>query len=435
MMLDSISKVIQSFSVLLNVDIAYFNSNGKIIAATEEYIKQKGESAYIPFFQRLHRHNVTFLHQPGEMNMCQGCHFLNNCPSKFEIIQDMIINGKKYGYLSFVSFSSEHEKVIIKEKEKYIYWLTKLKEIIISILIDHGVISAYDYIHSNNPKYVFGKNKKMEHIETLINNIKYSISSILITGETGTGKSLLARYIHSQSTVGKGPFIEINCATIPESLFESELFGYDEGAFTGASKKGKPGYFELADQGTLFLDEIADLPIHLQPKLLKVLQDGIIQRVGGTTSKRVDVRIIAATNQSFEYLISEKRFRDDLFYRLNVIPITIPPLKERKEDFHLFLKMIIKKMQERTGKMIKEFSDDFLANLMDYDWPGNLRELENVIEYSMNMETTNKLTKASLPPYILEKVSLPSSEKKETSPLVNAEREAITKQLDKQSGQ
>jgi transcriptional regulator with PAS, ATPase and Fis domain len=429
-LLNSISKVIQAFSSLLHVDIACFNPEGKLIAATEEYVRRKGMKVYVPFFNTLYGHHITFLHQPGKMKTCAGCHFINNCPSKAELVQDMIINGKKYGYLTFVSFSQENEKILIENKEYYIEWLSRLKEIIISILRDTDGFKVKDYLEPANTNYIFGNSKSLTQIHNLIKSIRNSTSSVLITGETGTGKSLLAQYLHQTSLVSKGAFVELNCSTIPESLFESELFGYVEGAFTNARRQGKQGYFELADNGTLFLDEIADLPISLQPKLLKVLQDGIIRRVGGTTAKKVNVRLIAATNQSFDELMNEKLFRSDLFYRLNVVPITVPPLRERMEDLELLVVNCLGKLQERIGKNIYSCSEEYMNLLSSYHWPGNLRELENVIEYSMNIETETVLTKNSLPPYLLNKGLLDhkAEDEKEAS-LVEAEREVIIRKL------
>ncbi|WNS76601.1 sigma 54-interacting transcriptional regulator [Bacillus sp. DTU_2020_1000418_1_SI_GHA_SEK_038] len=430
LLLNSISKVIQAFSNLLHLDIACFNPNGKLIAATENYIRVKGEKAYAPFFKKLYGNHITFLHQPGKMNMCTGCHYINNCPSKAELIQDMVINGKKYGFISFVSFSDGNERILIENQDYYIKWLSQLKEIIVSILKDSNEFKVEEISSRTAPNYIFGKSSSFLQIQRIIKNMKNSSSSVLITGETGTGKSLLAQYIHSTSVVQNGPFVELNCASIPENLFESELFGYEEGAFTNARKKGKPGYLELADNGTLFLDEIADLPISLQPKLLKVLQDGVIQRVGGTQTRKVNFRIIAATNQSLAKLMNDNLFRSDLFYRLNVIPVTLPSLKERMEDLSIFVSSIIEKLQDRTGKTIYSYTDEYLKSLSSYHWPGNLRELENVIEYSMNMETENILTEHSLPPYIFQNCSTSSIEENEHEPpLAGAERDVIIQKL------
>ncbi|MBE1553014.1 sigma-54 interaction domain-containing protein [Sporosarcina limicola] len=425
---NSVSKVIQAFSKLLEVEIACFNNSGNLIAATEEYIIRKGRKVHIPFFNSLYGNHVTLLHQPGKMKMCEGCHFINSCPSKAELVQDMIISGEKYGYLSFVSFSEEKEKNLVENIDYYSEWLSRLKEIIVSILHDIDEFKINDFPTPTKTDYIFGDSKSFTPIQKLICNIKNSTSTILITGETGTGKSLLAKYIHQTSPVRKGAFVELNCASIPESLFESELFGYEEGAFTNARKSGKKGYFELAHNGTLFLDEIADLPLTLQPKLLKVLQDGMIQRVGGTVSKKVNVRLIVATNQSFEELMNKKLFRSDLFYRLNVLPFTIPPLRERLEDLPLFMTNIIEKLQDRTGKYVRSYTNEYINRLSAYHWPGNLRELENVVEYSMNMETEDLLTENSLPPYLLNFCLLQHKDDKE-SDLNEAERKVITQKL------
>lgn len=427
-LLSSISKVIQAFSGLLQVDIACFDKAGRLIAATEDYINQKGMKVHAPFFDKIYGNHITLLHQPGDMKMCEGCHFFNNCPSKAELIQDMMLNGEKFGYLSFVSLSHQNKSVLIEQKDFYTEWLTRLKDIIISILRDSNEFKSNLSPIYTSGNYIFGNSQAFKHITELVKKIRNSTSTILITGETGTGKSMLAKYIHENSTVSSGPLVEINCASIPESLFESELFGYDSGAFTNAKKGGKKGYFESADNGTLFLDEIAELPIHLQSKLLKVLQDGIIQRVGGTSIKKVNARIIAATNQPLEELIQEKKFRSDLFYRLNVIPITIPPLRERLLDLPLLVEEMKENLRHRSGKHFNSCTNGFMEVLSSYHWPGNLRELENVIEYSMNFESENHLSEQSLPPYLLACCTDVQSPPKNVD-LVDAEREIITQKL------
>lgn len=222
-------------------------------------------------------------------------------------------------------------------------------------------------------------------------------STIMIRGESGTGKELFARAIHNSSPMHDGPFIAINCAAIPETLLESELFGYESGAFTGAKKDGKPGKFELANGGTLFLDEIGDMPLYLQSKLLRVLQDKIIQRVGGLSEISVNVRILSATNRDLESLVMENRFREDLYYRLNVIPIFIPPLSERKDDIPLLIDYLLNKYNILFDKRITSVNEKVMDILMSYSWPGNVRELENVIEYAMNMEKSNVITVGSIP--------------------------------------
>lgn len=232
--------------------------------------------------------------------------------------------------------------------------------------------------------------------------ISGSLSTVLITGESGTGKGLMARAIHASSPVKDGPYIVVNCGAIPGALLESELFGYEEGAFTGARKSGKIGRFEMASNGTIFLDEIGDMPLHLQVKILHVIQQKEIQRVGGNEYIPVHVRVIAATNRDLEKLVADKMFREDLFFRLSVIPIHIPPLRERREDIGLLLDLSLQKYNSLTGKQLYGFTEEARDVLMCHDWPGNIRELENVVEYGVTMGSDDLIRLENLPAYLSE---------------------------------
>ncbi|SJZ88622.1 sigma-54 interaction domain-containing protein [Garciella nitratireducens] len=229
-------------------------------------------------------------------------------------------------------------------------------------------------------------------------------STILIEGESGTGKDLFARSIHNESLRKDGPFIPLNCASIPESLMESELFGYEKGAFTGANVSGKKGKIELAHNGTLFLDEIGDLPLHLQAKLLRVLQDRTIDRVGGARSIDVNIRVISATNKNLIQLVRQGMFRLDLFYRLNVIPIVLPPLRDREEDVLLCAEFIIEKLCKRSNQERKKLSEHVKEFFLKYSWPGNIRELENVLEHAICFCEGKYITLKHLPVYFLENI-------------------------------
>lgn len=205
-------------------------------------------------------------------------------------------------------------------------------------------------------------------------------TTVLLRGESGTGKELFARAIHNASYRRTAPFIPVNCGNFPEDLLESELFGYEKGAFTGASTTGKIGLFEAANQGTIFLDEVADLPLHLQGKLLRVLQEKKIRKIGGISENAIDVRLILATNRKLENMIQDKTFREDLYYRINVFPIYIPALRNRREDIKILSERFLKKFNARMGKNIQKLSSQAYAKLYKYSWPGNVRELQNVIE-------------------------------------------------------
>ncbi len=248
---------------------------------------------------------------------------------------------------------------------------------------------------------IITKNNVMHKIFETIRKVSGYSTGILITGESGTGKELIARAIHYESSLKHGPFVAVNLAAIPENLLESELFGHVKGAFTDAVKD-KPGLFEEADGGTLFLDEIGELPVLLQVKLLRVLQEGEMRRVGATGSVKVSVRIIAATAKDLEREMKNGTFRDDLYWRLNIISIKLPPLNERREDIPLLVEHFIEKFNEKLGLAVGGIEKDALSALMTYRWPGNIRELENCMERAMILADSETIKKTDLPPEIAE---------------------------------
>ncbi len=259
-----------------------------------------------------------------------------------------------------------------------------------------------------------------------------STSTVLIIGESGTGKELFARAIHNHSQRSENPFIAVNCAAIPDNLLESELFGYEEGAFTGAKKGGNLGKFELADKGTIFLDEIGDMSLHLQAKLLRVLQEKELNKIGSNLNKSIDVRVIAATNKNLENMVSNGLFREDLYYRLNVIPINLPSLRERKEDIPLLIDFMVKEYAKKLDKDVEYVDESVLETLIKYKWPGNIRELQNIIEYSVNMSSSNRITVDILPSQIKQKPkNQVSMEIEDIETLDELERREIIKALNK----
>lgn len=267
-------------------------------------------------------------------------------------------------------------------------------------------------------KEIIGTSQVMRDVKARANRVAKGPSTVLITGESGTGKELFARAIHNASQRADKPFVAVNCSAIPDNLLESELFGYDTGAFTGAKAGGKPGIFEMTEGGTIFLDEIGDMPANLQVKLLRVLQERVIQHVGGVNLIPVDVRVIAATNKNLLEQIALGEFREDLYYRINVIPLTIPPLRERPSDIPLLVNYMCSKYAAILNKEIRGVSLDAVRLLESYSWPGNVRELENAIEYAINYtENGNAITKSSLPHWLI-------SEDKRASEALNGEKGA-----------
>lgn len=271
-----------------------------------------------------------------------------------------------------------------------------------------------------NFEQLIGESPQMRRVYEMIDQVAQCKSTVLIQGESGTGKELVARAIHHRSPRRDKPFIKINCAALPEDLLESELFGHEKGAFTGAINK-REGRFELADKGTLLLDEISETSPAFQVKLLRVLQEEEFERVGGSKTIKVDVRIIATTNKDVKQAVKEGKFREDVYYRLNVLPIYLPPLRERKEDIPLLVRHFVEKYSHRNGSRIKLLSKKCLEMMMQYSWPGNVRELENVIERAIvmdegeiifpeNISLDASLQRMNLP--FLEKITLEEMEKR-----------------------
>lgn len=332
--------------------------------------------------------------------------------------EETIIGKKVYRIIKNVKINDTHNKGLIDTwiiGDNHIKVIYEINEIVIdnqriSSLISFDGLKEIINIAMNYTKsdaidfsHIIGKSKKLVKVIEKAKIACQSDFTILLQGDSGTGKELFARAIHCCSKRKDEPFIAINCASIPENLIESELFGYEAGAFTGASSKGKIGKFELANKGTLFLDEIGDLPLHLQPKLLRAIQEKEIIRVGGNTPIKVDVRIICATHKNLEKLVEEKCFRKDLFYRLNVIPLYIPSLKDRENDVILCSEYILNKLSLKMGIEKKSLSYEVEKFFLQYDWPGNVRELENVLEYAITFCTDSKIKIEDLPDYMLDK--------------------------------
>jgi len=279
---------------------------------------------------------------------------------------------------------------------------------------------------------IIGKSSNIVSKINMARQIAPTHTSVMITGESGTGKEVFARGIHELSG-RKGLFVPVNCSAIPSELFESEFFGYCPGAFTGASRKGRMGILELSNDGTVFLDEIGDMPLHMQAKLLRVLQEREVVRLGGEKSMKLDLRVISATNRDLLKMVEEKRFREDLYYRLNVVEIGLPPLRERREDIPVFIDTFIKEFALKNEKQIKGVNPDVLEILNAYEWPGNIRELMNVIEYIVVTNSGGEIQRQSIPDYLLSKMKREECSREYPLDLTKAihelERENIYKAL------
>jgi len=281
---------------------------------------------------------------------------------------------------------------------------------------------------------IVGKSKQMQDVFNLLEEVADSDATVLIEGESGTGKELVARACHYLSVRGSGPFVAVNCSALAENLLESELFGHVRGAFTGAIRD-KTGRFEAADGGSIFLDEVGEISPTIQVKLLRVLQEHAIERVGEEKATHVDIRVIAATNRPLNELVASRKFRQDLYYRLRVIPIFLPPLRERREDIPILAQHFIDRFREKTKRSIEGLDEKALALMLDYHWPGNVRELENAIEYAFVKARRGLIKNVHLPPELKQAVDLfdPSSRTDATRPLRRTRRADLTPELLRQA--
>ncbi len=333
-----------------------------------------------------------------------------------------------------VQNNKEHRQVVISghpvfyRNGKVQYVVTFVRDVTVLAQLKEEISAQKDLIQKYYEEAKFLRSKILNHedivIESptmiklmdLVRRIAQTDANVLLLGETGVGKDVFASKIHKKSTRREEAFFKVNCACIPDNLIESEFFGYEPGAFSGASAKGKPGYFELANKGTIFLDEIGELPFSMQAKLLGVLQDQKVMRIGSTKIKKVDVRIIAATNQNLEQLIKEGTFRKDLFYRLQVAVLEIPPLRERKEDIIPLVKFFLDKYNTKYSRKIN-LSRDVMKLLQFYKWPGNVREIQNLILGLIVTQEKNILDIEDLPLYLLDKETTYNPEISEQKPL------------------
>lgn len=326
-----------------------------------------------------------------------------------ELLKHINENYSGLLFMMITAFGTTESAVEAMKMGAYDYITKPFKIDEVRIVINNALRSRHLEVENRSLKrelvkeYSFqnliGNSEAMHHIFDMIKRVSQAPTNVLITGESGTGKEVVAKAIHYNGPLKDKPFVTVNCGAIPESLMESEMFGHKKGSFTGAVAD-KEGLFEVADGGTLFLDEVGELPLTIQVKLLRAIQERVIRRVGATDDVKVDVRIMAATNRELEEMVKQSSFRQDLFYRLNVINIKVPSLKERRDDIPLLANHFLKKYTERLGKQINGISAEAMEFLKKYDYPGNVRELENIIERTVALEAGSTILPESLPPFV-----------------------------------
>lgn len=409
-------KLAEVISEVLRVDVEIVDCDFIRIAGTGRY-KNKAcvsiEGQNNVYLKVIETGKKQVVENPGFHKLCSDCDKRNSCIEKFEYCTPILVDEEVIGVIALVCFTEEQKKIIIEKFKEYFDFLDKMSELISTKAKENYfdyLKTNKNYITNNDDSQkgssfgaIVGHNNNIQKIKIESKKVAKGNAAVLIYGESGTGKELFARAIHNESRRSNGPFIAINCGAIPDNLLESELFGYATGAFTGANRNGKIGKFELANKGTIFLDEVCDMPLHFQVKLLRVLQEKVVIPVGSNKIKPIDVRIISATNKDIDEMLKSGQFREDLYYRLNVIPIEIPPLRERKDDIPMLVNFFLKKYSSIYKMSVPKVGNEAMQALIDYRWKGNIRELENAVEYIITLlQDDEMITIEHLPKKILE---------------------------------
>ncbi|MDQ6601074.1 sigma-54 interaction domain-containing protein [Bacillus salipaludis] len=402
----------ENLTAVLGFDITILDRNGNRVSGTGSYQHQIGKPApdgsLLRAVMKTGRPDMTYDVIKNESH-CMSCKFFKECKETATIGYPIVKGSETLGVIGLMGFSTEQKEKMIENADSLKEFLQHLSLVVESQLISQnerfqGQCHLYEETLKSNKVITFdgfiSKNEDMKDVIRKAKRIVSSTANVLVRGATGTGKEILAKAIHYEGNRKNHPFVAVNCAAIPESLLESELFGYAGGAFTGANREGKAGKFELANNGTIFLDEIGDLPLSLQPKLLRVLQEREIERVGGNKSLPVNVRVITATHRNLEEMVQNGTFREDLYYRINVIPLHTKLLKERRDDIPFFLQYFICKYCSILHRPYMTMDPQVEQWLIQYDWPGNIRQLENAVEYMVNMAESDVIGFHDLPDYL-----------------------------------
>ena len=403
-----IQAYVQAIASILETDVTIVDQDMIRIAGTGDHEKEIGKMVtHDSFFHRvLTTGECGIIEDVKKEFTCATCARRNECKELANLAYPIFQNCVVVGVIAIIAFNEKQRESLLRDRNKLEEFLKYM-----SVLIESKICTTeandkleqqIEEIRTTEGHIAFiGKSNKMEEAIKIGKKVAKSDSTIFIRGESGTGKEVMAKMIHGLSSRGNRLMISLNCAAIPENLVESELFGYEEGAFTGAKKKGSIGKFELADKSTIFLDEIGDMPLHIQTKLLRVLQENKVERIGAKKPIPIDIRVICATNQNIEEMVADGRFREDLYYRLNIIPIEMPPLRQRQQDIEELIYYFIKYYNHKLNKNISAISKEAQTALYQYEWPGNVRELKNIIEYLENVVEGDTIHLADLPDYIV----------------------------------
>lgn len=398
----------QAISSILESDVTVVDNELIRVAGTGSYALEIGNTiAHAKFFNRILETGESGIITNVERDPnCIGCEKRTFCKELADLAYPIFKNGAVVGVISIVAFEEKQRENLLKNRaklEEFLKYMTMLLESKLYTAEARDRLEQQLQVVNDDAKgwSFVGESKKMQEAIGVGCKVAKSDSTVFLRGESGTGKEIMAKMIHDLSQRRDKLMISINCAAIPENLVESELFGYEEGAFTGAKKKGAIGKFELADKSTVFLDEIGDMPLHVQTKLLRVLQERKLERIGGQKPIPIDIRVICATNKDMEQMVKEGTFREDLYYRLNIIPIELPPLRKRKEDIPPLVEHYISYYNQKLNKHIRGVCPEVLQTMVNYNWPGNVRELKNIVEYLANIVEGDEVQLSDLPDHIV----------------------------------
>lgn len=398
----------QAISSILEADVTVVDNALTRVAGTGNYAVEIGNTvAHANFFNRILLTGESgIITRVEEDENCIDCEKRAYCKELANLAYPIFKDGGVVGVISIIAFHEEQRERLLQKRaqlEEFLKYMSMLLES--KLYTDEArdrLEQQLQVVHDDKKAWSFvGNSGKMQEAMRIGQKVAQSKSTVFLRGESGTGKEIMAKMIHDLSERRDRLMISINCAAIPENLVESELFGYEEGAFTGAKKHGAIGKFELADKSTIFLDEIGDMPLSVQTKLLRVLQESKVERIGGRKAIPIDIRVICATNKNIEEMVEEGSFREDLYYRLNIIPIELPPLRKRREDIPALVEYYISYYNQRLGKGIRGVSQEVQQTLLNYSWPGNVRELKNIVEYLANIVEGEIVQLSDLPDHIV----------------------------------
>ncbi|GKX62334.1 (S)-limonene 6-monooxygenase [Pragia fontium] len=437
---DFIQSYVNAIAVILNVGVTVVDKDLVRIGGTSPYSDQIGQTInHASFYKKIiSTGNPGIMCKSLDDQLCSQCNFYDECPELADIAYPIRYEDEVVGVIGIIAFSEQAKHKLIENDSNYKNFLMHMSMLLESKLLtlrqNHELEEKLDGVMSiarqeiNNSHFV-GQDSKIINMLNLAGRVCNSDSTILVTGESGTGKDVLAKVIHGMSTRADKMMISINCGAIPESLIESELFGYVAGAFTGANKKGQIGKFELANNSTLFLDEIGEMSLSAQTKLLRVLQEKVVFRIGSDIGIPVNVRVICATNQNLLTLVAENKFRMDLYYRINVLPFEIPPLRERLQDITVLSQVFLNDFNDKLRKNITLAKQEVIDIFTGYSWPGNVRELKNIIEYLVNIKDGGDIELEDLPSHFISSRLLQESENASLKSLLLAQEKQILKNL------